>query len=99
MFGFLVGFLVKVCFYPPAGACSVKSTGGKKCLNGTDINRLTEQKTGGDVNKNKLVTEKKREWIEKRQRGEKETKDHYPRGLKEELCTEDMNVSSHFVNN
>lgn len=48
----------------------------KKCLNGTDINRLTEQKTGGDVNKNKLVTEKKREWIEKRQRGrKKETKD------------------------
>lgn len=72
MFGFLWGFLVKVCFYPPAGACSVKSTGEKKCLNGTDINRLTEQKTGGDVNKNKLVTEKKREWIEKRQRGEKE---------------------------
>ena len=33
----------------------------KNSLNGNDINRLTEQKTGGYVNKNKLVTEKERE--------------------------------------
>lgn len=33
----------------------------KTDLNGKDLNRLTEQKTGEDVNRNKLGTEKKEE--------------------------------------
>lgn len=33
----------------------------KKCLNRKEINRLTEQKTGDDVNKNKSETEKEEE--------------------------------------
>lgn len=39
-------------------------------MNGNDINRLTGQKTGGYVNKNKLVTGKQRGWTEEGQRGE-----------------------------
>lgn len=69
MFGFLEGFFGQSLFLSPCRGLLCQIHRRKKCLNGTDINRLTEQKTGGDVNKNKLVTEKKREWIEKRQRG------------------------------
>lgn len=64
-------FWSKIVFIPLQGHALSNPQEKKKCLNGTDINRLTEQKTGGDVNKNKLVTEKKRGWIEKRRRGEK----------------------------
>lgn len=47
----------------------------KTDLNGKDLNRLTEQKTGEDVNRNKLGTEKKEEDIGRREsEAEEETK-------------------------
>lgn len=47
----------KFVFSPPAGTFTLPNP-KKNRLNGDHINRLTEQKTGEDVNKNKLVTEK-----------------------------------------
>lgn len=59
----------KFVFFPLQGV--TLSNPQKNSFNGKDINRLTEQKTGADVNKNKLVTKKKRGWTEERQGEEK----------------------------
>lgn len=53
----------------------------KNCSNGKDTNRLTEQTTG-DVNKNKLVTEKQRG--QKRDRGRKKERGHKVRWRRKE---------------
>lgn len=50
---------VKVCFFPLFRGILLCQVQRKTDLNGKDLNRLTEKKTGEDVNRNKL--EKKRE--------------------------------------
>lgn len=50
---------VKVCFFPLFQGILLCQIQRKTDLNGKDLNRLTEQKTGEDVNRNKLVTGKK----------------------------------------